>query len=222
MTPDRLDYLEQQLRSYALNERKAALDELAKVPSELALPILQRLAAESDFLYRRFAVMGLGNHPTPESLATLKQLLAEEQDSNVLSEIANSLFEFGDEAILLLPELFERTTNWLVRQTIIGILVDADRPEVLFNVIQSGLQDADVTTKESAILAIGTLVNQLDWRDRVLPWLLELAVSPQWRNRWRAATTLSICADDRAKAALAKLQTDENHYVVAAALESNL
>jgi HEAT repeat protein len=221
MIPDRLNQLEQQLRSYALNERKAALDELAKVPSDLAVPILQRLAEEPDFLYRRFAVMGLGNHTTPASLATLKELLATEQDSNVLSEVANSLFEFGDEAIPLLPELFERTTNWLVRQTIIGILVDADRPEMLFNVIELGLQDADVTTKESAILAIGTLINT-DWRDRVLPWLLTLAESSKWRDRWRAATTLSICPDDRAKAVLAKLQTDENHYVVAAALESNL
>jgi HEAT repeat protein len=218
---DRLQALENQLRSYALNERKAALDELAKMPAEVAVPALQRLAAEPDFLYRRFAVMGLGNHQTAESFATLKRFLDEEQDSNVLAEVANSLFEFGDEALPLLPQLFERCENWLVRQTVIGILVDADRPAVLFQVIQSGLQDRDVTTKESAILAIGKLVNT-DWCDRVMPILLELAVSDRWRDRWRSATILSIAQDDRAKLALAKLRQDENHYVVAAALEAGL
>jgi HEAT repeat protein len=222
MTPDRLNQLEQQLRSQALNERKAALDELAKTDSNLAVPILQRLAAESDFLYRRFGVMGLGNHPTPESLATLKQLLEQEKDANVLAEIANSLFEFGDQALPLLPELFARSDHWLLRQTIMGILVDADRPEILFNVLELGLQDTDVTTKEAAILALGTLVNQTGWGDRVMPLLLELAKSERWRDRWRAATTLSIAADDRAKVALMKLQQDENHYVVAAALEAGI
>jgi HEAT repeat protein len=222
MTPDRLSHLEKQLRAAPLNERKAALDELAKVPSDLALPILQRLAAEPDFLFRRLAVMGLGNHPTPESLTTLKQLLAEEQDPSVLSEIANSLFEFGDGALPLLPELFERSDNWLVRQTVIGILADADRPDTLWQVLESGLQDDDVTTQESAILALGQLVNRDGWSDRVMPILLKLAVSDRWRQRWRAATTLSIAQNDRAKIALAKLRQDENHYVVAAALEAGL
>jgi HEAT repeat protein len=222
MTPDRQSPLETQLRDPALNRRMAALNELAKAPSEQALPILQRLAAEPDFLLRRLAVMGLGNHPTPESLAMLKQLLAEEQDPSVLSEIANSLFEFGAAALTLLPEIFERSDNWLVRQTIIGILADADRPETLWRVLESGLQDSDVTTQESAILALGQLVNRDGWSDRVMPILLELATADRWRQRWRAATTLSIARNDQAKIALAQLRQDENHYVVAAALEAGL
>ena len=221
MDSNRLAQLELKLRSKALNERKEALDELAKIPSDVAVPALQRLAAESDFLFRRFAVMGLGNHRTPESLATLKQLLEDEKDSNVLAEVANSLFEFGDEALPLLPELFSRSDNWLVRQSILGILAESDRPDVLFGVIQVGLDDENPTTREAAILALGQLLNS-DYREAVVVQLLALAQSSIWRNRWRSATVLCLVKDDRSRVALAKLRTDENHYVVAAALESGL
>ena len=221
MNPDRLAQVELKLRSKALNERKEALDELAKVPSEIAVPALQRLAAESDFLFRRFAVMGLGNHTTPESLATLKHLLDNEKDSNVLAEIANSLFEFGDEALPLLPELFSRSDNWLVRQSILGILAEANRPDRLFEVIQVGLDDENITTREAAILALGQLLSS-QHRETVIVKLLALAQSTIWRNRWRSATVLCLVKDDRARAALAQLRSDENHYVVAAALESGL
>ena len=221
MNPDRLAQVESKLRSKALNERKEALDELAKAPSDIAVPALQRLAEESDFLIRRFAVMGLGNHTTPESLATLKQLLDDEKDSNVLAEVANSLFEFGDEALPLLPELFSRSDNWLVRQSILGILAESDRPNMLFEVIQVGLDDENPTTREAAILALGQLLNS-PHRETVIAQLLELAQSTLWRNRWRSATVLCMVKDDRSIAALAKLRTDENHYVVAAALESGL
>lgn len=221
MSDDRLQALEKQLRSRALNERKAALDELAQMSADIAVPALQRLATEPDFLYRRFAVMGLGNHPTDASLATLKQILDEEQDSNVVGEIANSLLEFGDRGIALLPSLFQRNQNWLVRQSIIGILMDADAPERLLEVIQMGLRDETVTTKEAAILAIGRLLNG-PHHEAAMTLLLPLAESTQWRDRWRTATTLTLAQDDRAKRALQQLQQDENHYVVAAALESNL
>jgi hypothetical protein len=39
------------------------------------------------------------------------------------------------------------------------------------------------------------------------------------RDRWRAATALRLSADPRTKQLLAILQTDENHYVFAVALD---
>jgi HEAT repeat protein len=219
MDSERLNYLEQQLRSPALNERKAALDELAQVPSELAVPLLQRLAMEPDFLRRRLAVMGLGNHRTKSSFNALTQLLEDEADANVVAEIANSLFEFGEVALPLFPELFSRCDDWLVRQTILGILVDAEAPEVLLAVIRMGLNDKTVTTRETAILSLGQLV-QGEFQAEAIALLLEVATSDRWRDRWRAATALCRTSDQQAKLALARLRQDENHYVVAAALEA--
>lgn len=41
-------------------------------------------------------------------------------------------------------------------------------------------------------------------------------------DRWRSATTLSLSHNAEAKRLLAILQRDENHYVVAAALEEGI
>ncbi|WP_017653343.1 HEAT repeat domain-containing protein [Fortiea contorta] len=221
MDNSRLTQIESLLRSGAINERKAALDQLAQCPADLAIPILQRLSVDPDFLCRRFAVMGLGNHPTPASLQILKDLLQREPDDNVLAEIANSLFSFGDESVPLLQQLFERHRHWLTRQTIISILMEANQDDVLLAVIRQGLQDETQTVKETSILALGSLLNGT-LQQQALDLLTELAEETNWRSRWRAATALSLSQDSRAKALLAKLQQDENHYVVAAALEAGL
>ncbi|MCF4969673.1 HEAT repeat domain-containing protein [Nostoc sp. CMAA1605] len=221
MNNDRLAELETLLRSGALDQRKAALDELAQCPADLALPILQRLAVDQDFLCRRLAVMGLGNHRTAASLQILKELLQEESDHNVLAEIANSLFEFGNESVPLLQKLFERDRHWLTRQTIISILMEANQDEVLLAVIRQALQDETQTVKETGILALGSLLKG-NLQQQALDLLTELAQAQDWRDRWRTATALSLSSDPRAKLLLAQLQQDENHYVVAAALEGSL
>ena len=218
----RLAQLESWLRTGAINQRKDAIDELAKYPSEIAVPVLQRLAAtEPDFLCRRFAVMGLGNHLTPESFQALTALLEQEKDQNVLGEIANALFEFGDQSVPILQQLFQRCTYWLTRQTILSILMEADHDAVLLEVVREALQDEAQTVRETAILALGSTLKG-DVQQEALALLTELAQAEFWRDRWRAATALRLSADPKAKQLLATLQKDENHYVVAAALETEL
>lgn len=221
MDSDRLNQLESWIRSGAIDERKRAIDELATYPSEIVVPILQRLSIEPNFICRRFAVMGLGNHKTEASLQVLKNLLTQESDDNVLAEIANTLFEFGDASLPLLQNLFERNRHWLIRQTILSILMEASQDETLLTVIQQGLQDETQTVKETAILALGKLLKG-SCQQTALELLLELAEADFWRDRWRAATALTLANHPRATSVLAKLQQDENHYVAAAALEASL
>jgi HEAT repeat protein len=221
MNGDRLTQLESWLRSGAINQRKDAIDELAQYPPEVAIPILQRLATEPDFLCRRFAIMGLGNHRTPESFQALKDLLEQEKDQNVLAEIANSLFEFGSDSVPILQQLFMRCHHWLTRQTILSILMEAEQDEVLLDVVREALQDETQTVRETAILALGSALKGTS-QHAALDLLAELAQGELWRDRWRAATALRLSSDPRAKQLLATLQKDENHYVVAAALESEL
>ncbi len=218
---DLLNQLEFRFRNGSVYDRKQVLDQLAKMPADIAIPLLQKLATSPDFLNRRFAVMGLGNHRTELSFQVLTQLLAKESDENVLSEIANTLFDFGDRAIPLLESLFERNHNWLTRQTIIGILMESDREDVLLRVIRQAIDDPTQTVRETAILAMGKLIKG-EFETEILDLLANLANSDFWRDRWRSATSLSISTHPQAKAILAKLKQDENHYVVAAALESDL
>ncbi|MBD2178007.1 HEAT repeat domain-containing protein [Pseudanabaena sp. FACHB-1998] len=221
MNSDRQAQLAVLFRNGSMLDRKMILDELAQIPSAVAVPILQGFFTNSDFLCRRFAVMGLSSHRTDESFQFLQELLERETDDSVLAEIANTLFDFGDRAIALLQTLFERNQNWLTRQTILSVLVESDREDVLLNVIRLGILDSTLTVKETAILALGRLLDS-KYEQETLDILAELSTADFWRDRWCAATILCLSSNPIAKTLLAQLRQDENHQVVAAALESKL
>ena len=221
MDPQRLTQLETWLRSGAINQRKQAIDELANCEPDIAIPILQRLSTDSDFLCRRFAVMGLANHRTEAAFQALKQRLDQERDDNVLAELANALFEFGEQSVPLLQKIFEQNRHWLTRQTVLSILMESEQEGILLAVIRDALLDETQTVKETAILALGQLLKG-SYQSEALDLLADLAEADFWRDRWRAATALTLATDPKAKPLLAKLQQDDNHYVAAAALESSL
>ncbi|MEM9117098.1 MAG: HEAT repeat domain-containing protein [Cyanobacteria bacterium P01_D01_bin.6] len=218
---DRLHELETLIRAGSINHRRQALDELAQMPSEAVIPLLEKLSHSENFQIRRVAVMGLGNHRTAQAFQALKDVIDREQDANVLAEAANSLFEFGEPSIPLLQELFMQQSLWLTRQTILSILMEADCPEVLLSVVRTGLKDPTQTVKETAILALGPLMNG-PFETEALEILAPIAASENWRDRWRSATTLSLSNNPEAQKLLATLRQDPNHYVVAATLEANL
>ncbi|MEA5463464.1 HEAT repeat domain-containing protein [Leptothoe sp. PORK10 BA2] len=222
MTPDELDKLEDDLRAPALNVRITALNTLATQPAAVAIPILQRLSQDSSFLLRRLAAMGFGNQaPDKTAFDSLQALIATETDANVLAEMANSIYEFGDPSIPLLIQMFEANDNWLLRQTILSILQESNHPDVLLEIALKALNDSTQTVKETAILSLRqVLMSPL--QAEALNALTSLAVSPIWRDRWRAATALTGCDHPQAAALLSKLQKDENHYVVAAALDASM
>lgn len=218
MDNDRLEQIKLNLRDNAINKRKDALDELAKTSPDEALPVLKQLAQDNDFALRKIAAMGFGNHLTEESFQLLRHILVTEKDANVIAEAANSIFEFGDRSIEPLKNLFATSDNWLVRQTIISILVDSDDPQVLLEVAKQALADEDQTTKETGILALSRLLNS-PLQEEVLQLFSILAEDPFWRTRWRTAISLTASQDVKARLILAKLQQDEHYRVAAAALE---
>ncbi|MBE9028225.1 HEAT repeat domain-containing protein [filamentous cyanobacterium LEGE 11480] len=217
-SPDRLQQLETQLRDPALNKRIESLNQLAQVESALAIPILQRLTAEKDVGLRRIAVMGLGNHRTAQSFEVLQDLLDNEADSNIQAEAANSIFEFGNDAIPLLENLFTRSDSWLVKQTIVSLMIESGNPAALHRIITHALQDSIQTVKEAGILGFIRLWGT-EFQADALAQITQLTQDPYWRNRWRATTALQTCTDPQAKALLLKMQEDEHFRVVAAALE---
>ncbi len=218
---ERLAQLEQDLRSAPVNVCKEALDMLRHCPSEKAVPLFVAIAQDGEFLRRRFAVMGLGNHQTEASFQALRMLAQEEADSNVLAEIANSLFEFGEPSLPLIQDIFDGHSNWLLRQSIISIVMESDRDDMLLDMVQKALDDEEQSVVETGILALGKLLKGSE-ATSALDLLEGLASNQYWRIRWRTATTLTLSEDARAKALLATLQKDEHHRVVAAALEGSV
>ena len=221
MNENRITEIEINLRAPALNLRKAALDELAEFPADIAVPILQKLGEEENFTLRRLAVMGLGNHRSESSFRALQKMIKEEQDGNVVAEAANSIFEFGEPAIPVIKQLFDNSDNWLVRLTVISLLVETDRFDVLLAVAIAALDDETQTVRESGILALRRVLSS-PLKDEALSLLTIMARDSYWRNRWRAAIALYGTQDSQAKELLSQLQRDEHYRVVAAALEGTL
>jgi HEAT repeat protein len=216
--PMDLEQIDRDLRGRALNKQKAALDKLAQVPADLAVPLLARLLESSEFIQRRMAVMGLGNHRVEESFQLLAGIIKNDRDPNVMGEAANSIVDFGDRAIPLLVNLFRDTNSWLVRQSIIPLLIDTKYHAELLTIAEIAIADETQSVKEVGILALGHLLNS-PVGERSLSLLLDFCNDSSWRNRWRATISLQGLQNPATKAAISRLQQDEHFRVVAAALE---
>ncbi|MEM9136516.1 MAG: HEAT repeat domain-containing protein [Cyanobacteria bacterium P01_F01_bin.42] len=207
-----------QLTQGSVNDRRLALNELAESPSDKAVALLQELLNSPDFSLRKFAVMGLGNHPTDESFATLQAFTAKEKDTTVLAEAANSLYEFGDRAYPEFRRLYEAHDNWLLRQTIISLAIESKDPDLMWEFALLGLDDANQLIKEAAIFAFGQLLKG-DRNAQAFETLEQTAVDPVWRTRWRTAIALQNGPKEQVQPLLLKLKSDEHFRVVAAALD---
>lgn len=216
--PPDLEQIDRDLRGSAIDLQRAALDRLAQVPADLAVPLLARLLDSSDFMQRRMAVMGLGNHQVEASFQLLAKVITNDKDPNVMGEAANAIVDFGDRAIPLLVDLFKQTDNWLVRQSIIPLLIDTNSYAELLTTAEIAIADDTQSVKEVGILALGSLLTS-PFQAQALPLLLALCHDPSWRNRWRATIALQSLQNPATKAAIAQLQQDEHFRVVAAALE---
>jgi HEAT repeat protein len=210
--------IERDLRDFSIDKQRSGLDRLAKVPADLAVPILARLLASSDFMQRRIAVMGLNSFRVDASFQLLTKTIATDSDTNIVAEAANSIFDFGDRAIPILLDLFKTNTNWSIRQTILSLLIDSNHDRELLTTAEIAIADDTQSVKETGILALGHLLNSPQ-QQRALELLMVLCDDPIWRNRWRATIALQSLANPTTKAKIAQLQQDEHFRVVAAALE---
>ncbi len=213
-----LEQIDRDLRGRAIDKQKAALDRLAGVSADLAVPLLARLLESSDFMHRRMAVMGLGNHRVEDAFQLLAGVITNDKDPNVMGEAANAIVDFGDRAIPLLVNLFKKTDNWLVRQSIIPLLIDTNSQAELLTIAEIAIADDTQSVKEVGILALGYLLTS-PLQEQALSLLLTLCHDPSWRNRWRATISLQSLQNSATRAAIAQLQQDEHFRVVAAALE---
>ena len=216
--PVDLAQIDRDLRGRALDKQKAALDKLAQVPADIAVPLLARLLESGDFMHRRMAVMGLGNHRVEDSFQLLAGVIARDIDPNVMGEAANAIVDFGDRAIPLLVDLFKRSDNWLVRQSIIPLLIDTNSQAELLTTAEIAIADDTQSVKEVGILALGYLLTS-PFQAQALSLLLAICHDPSWRNRWRATIALQSLQNAATRTAIAQLQQDEHFRVVAAALE---
>lgn len=216
-----LHQIEIGLESSDSEKRLKAIAALRQYDSSVAVPLLTSKLHDPVFLVRSFVAMGLGKQQTAESFAALLELMKFDTNPNVRAEAANSLSLFEDVAISHLVQFFHQDDHWLVRRSILGALIELQCPEALFDVCVCALSGEDLTVQEAAIDGFGSLADSVKHTE-ALEQLLALKNSQQSSIRMRVALALKRFKDAQAKTALSALMQDEDHRVVAAALEGAL
>ena len=201
--------------------RLRGLVALKDFDSQTAVPLLLERRQDSAFLVRSFVAMGLGRKRNDTAYQALLEMLEVETDSNVQSEIANSLGLYGAVATDRLIELFESNDHWLVQRSILAIMPEMDSPEALLQLSLKALKNTDQTISQAAISTLGLLA-KTEQEQAALEALLPIVNSDLWRSRLALAYALKRFDSQSAKDALAKLRQDSHHKVVAAALEDLL
>ena len=174
-----------------------ALAGLRELPADQAVPLLLLGLQQSAFMVRSLSCAGLGVKPTEAGWQALVVALASDADANVRAEAANALVSHSlTRAWPLLRQAFECNPEWLVRCSILSAV--AEHPEMepgdLLALARLALADGDGTVRAGAAEILGRLVREGSQEPAGAPWAIE------------------------ARAALAALQQDPDHRVVAVAL----
>jgi HEAT repeat protein len=202
-------------------DRMRALVALRLYNAKDAVPILISKLSDPETIVRSFATIGLGLKRNADAFAALIELMQNDQDPNLVAEAANSLAQYGQSALPYLMKLFLNQEHWLIRLSILPILVELDCPAELFELCGWALKDEDETVKESAIEHLARFAGS-PVQEIVLEELLPLVQENSWRIRRQLALSLRSFDHEQAKTALLQLQQDPDDRVVSAVLEASL
>jgi HEAT repeat protein len=198
--------------------RLKAVQALHHHPAEVAVPILLEQLTDREFLVRTFIAMALGKHQVDRSFQALLEVMKFDDTPSVRAEAANSLSLFGRVSISHLVTAFIQDDHWLVRRSVLAAIADMESPIDLLEICLEGLNGDDLPVIEACIEAMGRLADSPQ-RERVMERLIELADSDSWRMRRQVALALRSFGHPRSVATLQRLRQDQDHRVIAAALE---
>lgn len=170
-----------------------ALTQLRFCSDEQAVPLLVLGTQQQAFLVRSLSCSGLGYKRTEQGWAVLETLLGSDEDANVRAEAANALVSYGVERSWpLLRAAFAADDAWLVRCSILSGLAEQAQINLawLLELAEIAVADGDGTVRVSGAEILGRIVR-------------ESQGGP---------------IGERARALLQPLQQDQDHRVVAAAL----
>ena len=213
-----LDQIETNLNSPNIQNRMKAIIELRHYEPFVVVPLLKQRMYDQEFVIRSFVAMGLGYKQTEEAFSLLLDLIEDDRDYNVRAEAANSLAKYGERSIPHLVHLFQKDSNWLVRQSIFAAIEATDYPEIFLKLCIWGFKGDDSIVQQSAITNLGRLAKTPE-ASRALEVLLEAANSWESAIRSQVAIVLRHFDSPRVQSALMKLRQDCDHRVVGATLE---
>ncbi|MEM6254467.1 MAG: HEAT repeat domain-containing protein [Cyanobacteria bacterium P01_D01_bin.156] len=184
----------------------------------MVVPLLKRSIWDKEPLIRSFIVMGLGAKRNDEGYETLLHILEHENDPNVIAEVANSLANFGLQAIPHLTALFKKNSHWLIRQSIFPVLDYPESFAALVQLCRLGYQDEDQIVKLAAIANLERLRGTAQ-APEALNILLQAATDSNALIRAKVAQLLIHFDVPEAQTALEELKQDSDYRVIKVFLE---
>ena len=216
-----IQQIESFLESPNPQNRMKAITELRHHEPSMVVPLLKRSIYDKELLIRSFVAMGLGVKRNDEGFEALLNIINHEGDPNVVAEAANSLANFGPQALPHLTALFEQNSHWLIRQSILPVLDYPESFEALAQLCRLGYQDKDLTVKLAAIANLERLKDTAQ-APEALDILLQAATDSDAFIRAKVAQLLMYFDAPQTQAALAELRQDSDYRVVKVFLEALL
>jgi HEAT repeat protein len=214
-----LHQIEIQLSSSNPQQRMQALTALRKYEPAVAIPLLESMKNDQEFIVRSFVAASLGYKRSDEGFGLLVDFMENDKDSNVRAEAANALSKYGEPAMPHLVSLFQKDSAWLVRQSIFAVMEVAQHPEIFLKLCVWGLESDDFIVRQSAIENLQLLATTSQ-APSALDLLFKAANSAEANIRLHVARVLKHFDDPRIPAVLLKLRQDTDYRVVGATLEA--
>ncbi|MEB3172350.1 MAG: HEAT repeat domain-containing protein [Cyanobacteriota bacterium] len=192
LDPQQLETLRAAIRSGDPARAMPAIASLREVPPEQAIPLLLLGLEQETFMIRSLSCAGLGYKQSAQGWEALVRALEHDDDPNVRAEAANALVSYSlERAWPLLLEAFAANTHWLVRCSILSAVAELSEVPAswLLELARLAVADSDGTVRVGGAEILGRLVSE---------------AAPD-----QAA---------EARTELVRLQQDNDHRVVAAAL----
>ena len=216
-----IQQIESFLESPNPQNRMKAITALRHHEPSSVVPLLKRSMYDKELLIRSFVAMGLGAKRNDEGFEALLNIIGDESDPNVVAEAANSLANFGPQAIPHLTELFKQNSHWLIRQSILPVLDYPESFDALVQLCRLAYEGGNPTVKLAAIANLERLKDTAQ-ASEALDILLQAATDSDALIRAKVAQLLMHFDAPEGQAALAELGKDSDYRVVKVFLEALL
>ncbi len=204
VTPDSVQSL---LKSENFGDRLSAINQLRQIEPSVAFELIQPAIADNNVRVRYAAVSqlaSLGQQNRSRSLDILRRCLVEDPEPDVQAAAADSLGALKlVEAYDDLQALYDRSSEWLVKFSIVAALGELGNPQA-FDLLKRALESDNELVKTAAIGSLGELGD-----DRAVELLLPYVADPDWQIRHRVVQALGYFNHPEARAALERLSRDE-------------
>ncbi|MGC1309388.1 MAG: HEAT repeat domain-containing protein [Phormidesmis sp.] len=209
------DQIRELLTSENFGDRIKAINQLRDIDPAVAFSLIVPLCDDRNTRVRYAAVSQISTLGEQDKAAAFDLLTASlgDPEPDVQAAAADSLGALKLTAALDdLKELYEMTSEWLVKMSIVACLGEMGDGRA-FDLLKSALSDDNSLIAVSAIGALGELQDK-----RAIPLLLPYVTHDDWQIRHRLAQSLShFLTDPDVSAALQTLSEDESALVAEAA-----